>query len=145
MLVYACMCACMYACVCLCMLVYACVCLCMLVCMLGVCGRGVFAGGRPSLAYTYLDSRYIQGHTKIYKAIQGYTTIFKDIQGCIPGYTVIYKDTQSTMYIHVFFSQRYARIYIDQNCNMRLCYTTGLSCVRKNRQKKHGQRQGGHL
>ena len=33
---------------------YACVCLYVCLCMLGVCGRGVFAGARPSLAYKYI-------------------------------------------------------------------------------------------
>ena len=58
--VYACMYVCMYCfcfvlCICLyvslCMLVYACVCL----CMLGVCGRGVFCWGAIlSSLYVYI-------------------------------------------------------------------------------------------
>ena len=37
---------------------YACVCLYVCLCMLGVCGRGVFAGARPSLAI-YIIYEYI--------------------------------------------------------------------------------------
>ena len=56
----------------------------------------------------------MQRDTGLYSDIQGHTRRYKDIEGYIPGYTMRYKDTQGTMYMHIF-TQRYARIYIDQN------------------------------
>ena len=56
----------------------------------------------------------MQRYAKRYRAIEQYSRTYKEIQGHIRMYTRIYKDTQGTMYMHIF-TQRYARIYIDQN------------------------------
>ena len=76
----------------------------------------------------------MQGYTGLYNNIQGHTRRYKDIQGYIPGYTRIHKARCTCI------------SSVDPKHDPPRYCRTFLSCVRKNRQKKHdNQRQGGHL
>ena len=78
--------------------------------------RGFEQIHKARLYISYESCMYIdmQRYAMICKYMQRDTGLYNNIQGHTRRHARIYKDAQGTMYMHIF-TQRYARIYIDQN------------------------------